>query len=73
MSKGKEAGGRPRTVHAATNEEEVEKFVLKGWPAGNASQPASGFQDFTETRYFPTLTLQSPMKLRRSLTTQDLS
>ena len=44
-------------MHAATNEEEEEKFVLKGWPAGNASHPATDFQDFTETRYFPTLNL----------------
>ena len=40
---GLKAAGRPRTVHAATNEEEVKKLVLKGWPAGNASQPAIGF------------------------------
>ena len=40
MSKGKEAGGRPRTVHAATNEEEVEKFVLKldGQPVTHPSR-----------------------------------
>ena len=50
MSKGEEAGGWPRTAHAAANEEEVAKFALKGWPAGNLSQPATGFQDFTESR-----------------------
>ena len=62
MSKGKEAGGRPCTVHAAEymqNEEEVEKFVLKGWLAGNASWPATGFQHLTEARYFPNFSLQS--------------
>ena len=53
MSKGKEAAGRPRTVHAAANEQEVEEFVLKGWPAGNASQSATDFQAFAETRYTP--------------------
>ena len=58
-------------IHAATNEEE-EEFVLKGWSAGNASQPATDFQDFTETRYFPNLSFQSPMKLRSSLTAQYL-
>ena len=54
MSKGKEAAGRPRTLHAATNEEEVEEFVHKGWPAGNASQPAKDFHVFAETRCIPT-------------------
>ena len=51
-SKGKAAGVRPHTVckyvYAATDEEDVEEFILKGWPAGNASQPATGFQNFTE-------------------------
>ena len=42
MSKGREAGGWPRTVHTAKSEEDVEDFVLKGWAAGNASQPAAG-------------------------------
>ena len=37
MNNGTEAAGRPRTLHAATKEEEVEEFVLKEWPAGNVS------------------------------------
>ena len=61
MSKGKGVGGRPRTVHTATNEEEVE-FVLKGWPPGNASQPSTGFQAFAETRYFLNLGFPSSLK-----------
>ena len=73
MSKGNEAGGRPRTVHAATNEEEAEKFVLKGWLASKASQPATGFQDITETRYFPILSLQFPLNPKRSLAARYLS
>ena len=70
MSKGKEAGGRPRTLHAATNEEEVEKFVLKEYRAGNASQPATGFQDFTENRFFPNISFMSPVKPKGSLKTR---
>ena len=58
MSKGKEAAGRPLILHAATNEQEVEEFVLKGWPAGNASQTATDFQAFAETRYIPNLSYQ---------------
>ena len=50
MSKVKEADSRPRTVHTATNEDEVEEFALTGWPAGNASQPVTGFWAFTEAR-----------------------
>ena len=68
MSKGKEGDRPPRTLHAATNEEKVEEFVLKGWPAGNLSQPATGFQDFTEARYFPILSLQSPTEAQEILT-----
>ena len=49
-SKVKEADSRPRTVYAATNGEEVEEFALTGWPAGNASQPVTGFWAFAETR-----------------------
>ena len=41
-------------IHAATNEEDVEEFVLKLCPAGNASQPATGFQAFTEANIFLT-------------------
>ena len=48
MNRGKEAAGRPRTAHAATNEEEVERLVLRGWPVGNASQPVTGFHPFTK-------------------------
>ena len=73
MSKGKEAGGRPRTVYAATNEEEVEEFVLKGWPAGYASPPATGFRALTVVRHFTNLSLQSSLKPKRSLTTNYLS
>ena len=58
MSKGKEAGGWPRTLHAAANEEEVEEFVLNEWPAGNASQPSTDFQAFAETRYIPNFSYQ---------------
>ena len=58
MSKGKESAGQPRTFHAATNEQEVEEFVLKGWPAGNASLPATDFQAFAETRYIPNFSYQ---------------
>ena len=49
MSKVKEAGGPPRTVRTATNDE-VEEFAFKEWPAGNASQQVTGFWAFTETR-----------------------
>ena len=52
MSKGKEAGGRSYAVYA-TNEEEVEKFAHKGWPVGNASQPATGFRGFHRNKVYP--------------------
>ena len=55
-------------MHPAANEEEVVEFVLEGWSAGNASQSATGFQTFLETRYIPITE-----KSERSLTTQDLS